>query len=283
MILSSARRFLWHALSIAALALMAACGPAPMATGISDPYEASNRATHEFNKKVDRNLLSPAGNGYVSSLPRPVITGIGNVADNLSTPAMMVNSALQVRPEATFGNFWRFAINSTIGIVGIFDVASAMGIPEYDTDFGETLHVWGVPEGNYVELPVFGPSTERDTVGRVVDLFTNPLSYALDSPERYVGPVASVAKRVGDRGRYGQTVDSVLHDSADSYAQARLTYLQSRRYELGGTPAASGDPYDDPYGDPYDAAADSYDDPYTDPYADPYQSTGDPYDDPYLQ
>jgi phospholipid-binding lipoprotein MlaA len=126
-----------------------------------------------------------------------------------------------------------------------------------DTDFGETLHVWGAREGAYVELPVLGPSTERDTWGMVVDVFTNPLTYVLESPENYYGTVASVSSGLSNRGRYAATIDSILYDSADSYAQARSLYLQNRRFELGGSGGdAYLDPYDDPYGtineDPYD-------------------------------
>ena len=127
----------------------------------------------------------------------------------------------------------RFVINSTLGFGGLFDVASDFGIEDHETDFGETLHVWGAGEGAYVELPFLGPSTQRDAVGKVVDLFTNPLSYTLDDPESYYGPVASVASGLGNRGRFSDTIDSILYDSADSYAQARLIYLQNRRFELG--------------------------------------------------
>lgn len=195
----------------------------------------------------------------MQTVPQPLRTGVSNFAGNLATPSVVVNNILQADIEGALTNSWRFALNSTIGIVGIFDVASGIGIPDETTDFGETLHVWGAEEGNYLELPVLGPSTERDTVGRVVDLFTNPLGYILNEPEKYVGPVANIADRIGARGQYSQTVDSVLYESADSYAQGRVTYLQNRRYELSGD-AGFADPYDDPYGD-----------------------TGDPYDDPYLQ
>ena len=219
------------------LAFVAACTPVDTAQiderGVFDPYEQQNRKVHRFNVGLDRTILRPAGNGYVSVVPQPVQTGVGNLGSNLSEPSSFVNHVLQADMEGAGTNFFRFLLNSTLGIAGLFDVASAMGIPEDESDFGETLHVWGAPEGAYVELPALGPSNERDATGKVVDLFTDPLSYVLPKPEKYLGTAARAADAVGSRGRFADTVDSVLYDSADSYAQARLFYLQNRRFELG--------------------------------------------------
>jgi len=219
------------------LAFVAACTPVDTAQiderGVFDPYEQQNRKVHRFNVGLDRAILRPAGNGYVSVVPQPVQTGVGNLGSNLSEPSSFVNHVLQADMEGAGTNFFRFLLNSTLGIAGVFDVASAMGIPEDESDFGETLHVWGAPEGAYVELPALGPSNERDATGKVVDLFTDPLSYVLPKPEKYLGTAARAADAVGSRGRFADTVDSVLYDSADSYAQARLFYLQNRRFELG--------------------------------------------------
>ena len=255
---TGAVRFL---LAAVALASVAACA-APVPSGVNDPYEDENRARHEFNRKLDRALLRPAGAGYVQAVPQPVQEGVSNFADNLGEPSHFVNHVLQGDVEGAVMNTLRFAVNSTVGIGGLIDIASELGMPEFDTDFGETLYTWGVGEGAYVELPVLGPSTQRDTFGRVVDLFTNPLTNTLPKPEKYYATGTSVAARIGDRGRYSEMVDSVLYDSADSYAQSRLIYLQNRRFELGGEAA-----YDDPYAS---GATDSYEDPYDDPYADPY-------------
>lgn len=252
-----ARRFAPFA-AVIGVVLVSACAPASSPSGINDPYEATNRRVHEANKRRDTKILRPLGVAYHRTVPEPVATGIGNFADNLGTPKLVVNNLLQADAEGAILNSLRFALNTTIGIGGLFDIADGMGIPEYDTDFGETLHVWGADEGAYLELPWLGPSTERDTVGKVVDLFTDPLGYVVPSPEKYTGTAARVAKRIGDRGKYSQTIDGVLYESADSYAQSRITYLQNRRYELSGD-AGLADPYDDPYG--------ATDDPYDDPYA----------------
>ena len=229
---------------------LAACGPAPAPQGINDPYETENRATHAFNLAVDRNIVKPLSAGMGSG-GGPISEGIGNFADNLGTPRDVVNNLLQVRVGRATHNTLRFAINSVIGLGGIFDPATAMGVPEKKTDFGETLHVWGVDEGAYLELPLLGPSTQRDALGSVVDLALDPMNYVLPRPESYVGTLAKVVAKLGDRGRYSATVDSVLYESADSYIQSRLLYLQNRRYELGQTSGESAsfeDPYEDPYG-----------------------------------
>ena len=155
-----------------------------------------------------------------------------------------MNNILQLRLGKAVENTLRFAINSTIGIGGLFDPASAAQVYGKPTDFGETLHVWGVPEGNYVELPLLGPSTDRDALGKVVDIALDPLK--LIFPDSGSLPlIAKVGAKIADRGRYSETVDSILYDSADSYAQARLLYLQNRRFELGQAP--SDESFEDPY------------------------------------
>ncbi len=200
---------------------------------VFDPYESVNRDTHEFNRKLDRAVLRPAGQGYVKVIPDDIATSVGNFAHNLGEPSSMVNHVLQGDLGGATRNLSRFVLNVTLGFGGLFDPAADLGIHPDDSDFGETLHVWGATEGAYVELPFVGPSNERDATGKVVDLFTNPLSYVLPPRESAIGKAAEVTARIGDRGRYGELVDSILYDSADSYAQGRLMYLQNRRHELG--------------------------------------------------
>ncbi|MDA7425084.1 VacJ family lipoprotein [Thalassococcus lentus] len=229
-------------------AVLAACsvpGPGEAPDGIWDPNEAGNRKTHEFNRKLDKRVLRGSGNGYTRTVPEGVRKSVSNFADTTSLPQTVVNQILQGRPGPATRNTLRFAVNATLGFGGIADVASNMGMPKDESDFGETLHVWGVPEGAYVELPFLGPSTERDTAGRVVDLVTDPLSYVLPVGARRTATAARIVAKVGERGEFSGTVDSLLYDSADSYAQLRLIYLQNRRFELDGTEGAAGD-YIDP-------------------------------------
>jgi len=235
-----------------------AVDPAP--GSINDPYESVNRRIHERSKATDRAVLRPVSVSYAETVPVGLQESIGNFAQNFSTPRYVVNDILQMQAEDAIVNTYRFAVNTTVGIGGLIDVAGIFGVPARESDFGETLHFWRVPEGAYLSLPVVGPSTERDLAGKVADTFLNPLGYLIPSPERYAATAAGVFDRVGKRGRFARTVDSVLYDSADSYAQTRSTYLQSRRYQLGGG-AAGADAYDDPYG-----GSDAYADPYEDPY-----------------
>jgi len=258
-------RFRAHVLvRFAALAVvlgMAACtAPDPSVTrgGIFDPYEQSNRKTHELNRALDRTFVRPAGKAYGGVIPRGMQENVGNFADNLSAPSLIVNNVLQGDARGGAINLFRFAINSTFGLGGIIDAASEFGVHEEDTDFGETLHVWGAEEGAYIELPVLGPSTQRDTFGTFVDFFTNPLRYVLENPAAAVDTGTGIGGGLSRRSKFSETIDQILYESTDSYAQSRSLYLQGRRFELGGT---AGENYDDPYGsdDPTAALEDPYD------------------------
>lgn len=237
---------------------LASCGPAPQASGINDPHESANRRVHGFNRGLDRMLVRPVSKAY-SILPQPIERGVANFASNLDTPGDVLNDLLQGRIGYAAQNTLRFATNTIFGIGGLFDASTALGLPAAETDFGETLHIWGAGEGAYLEVPFLGPSTTRDFTGTLVDVVTNPVRLAVPAPESYVATLAKVGSRLGDRARYSETVESVLYESADSYAQLRLLYLQNRRFELGqaGASDATGD-------------AQSGDDAFVDPYEDPY-------------
>lgn len=230
---------------------LAACAREPAPQGMNDPNERTNRQVHAFNRGVDKALLRPAASAYGTIVPAPVEQGISNFATNLDGPGDVVNNLLQARPADAMHNTVRFVINTTIGIGGLFDPATAMGVAGAPTDFGETLHVWGAKEGRYVEVPFLGPSTTRDFTGTLVDVALNPLRLVLETPETYWMTGAKVASTLGDRSRYSATFDSILYDSADSYAQARLLYLQNRRFELGQTVGSAAESDDANFEDPY--------------------------------
>lgn len=270
-------RVLRTTLAIATVALLAACGGTRSGDGFNDPFEQTNRKVHAFNKGVDRALVGPASKGF-GGVPEPLKRAVGNVADTLDLPGDIANNLLQLRLVAAAENTLRLAANLTFGLGGTIDMASELGLPENPTDFGETLHVWGVSEGPYVELPLAGPSTVRDTVGAVVDVALNPVRLALPEKEATAATVLKLFSRLGDRDRFSDTVDSLLYDSADSYAQARLLYLQNRRFELGRGGGATGDSQsDDGFIDPYadapsnETSNDTSDAPSDDGFIDPYE------------
>lgn len=237
--------------SIGGLALLTACAaPTPLPIPQNDPHEEANRKTHALNQSLDKELIGPAARGVGPVLDGPIGVGLGNVAGNLSMPAAILNKTLQGKFEDAVHNTWRLVLNTTIGLGGLLDPASAMGLTKRGTDFGATLHAWGAGEGAYLVLPVVGPSTERDTLGQVVDIVIDPLGSVLKKPESHWARGIKFGSKLSDRARFGNSVDSILHESADSYAQMRLLYLQSRRFELGQEVADDAfiDPYDDPYG-----------------------------------
>ncbi len=243
----------------AALTLAGCAAPdaARLQTGdIYDPHEKVNRDIHAFNLDLDRMFFRAASKGYSSFVPDPIENSFNSFSRNLSEPGDVVNSLLQGRLKNAGISLARFVVNTTIGFGGLADPATEFGIRQIDTDFGETMYVWGVGEGPYVEMPVFGPSNTRDAVGVLVDFFTNPITLAPQRPLRNAGTYADILERMSDRGRFSETVDSILYDSADSYAQSRLIYTQNRRFDLAG---GTSDTYADPYADPY---TDSSEDPY---------------------
>jgi len=233
------------AFGLCGLLAVAACTTTPAPDGIYDPHEAQNRDFHEFNVELDRLLLKPAGTAYVSTVPQPVAIAVSNFSSNMNLPGTVLNDLFQLKLAEAAQNTGRFVLNSTVGVLGIFDPATEIGLLEYPTDFGETLHLLGVPEGAYIEMPVLGPTTDRDLLGMTVDFLLDPLRLFVPDPLRYLSYGAAVGATVGDRGRYSATVDSILYDSADGYAQARLLYLENRRYQLGQP--ATTDTFEDPY------------------------------------
>lgn len=229
--------------------LLAGCGASAVGPdGFNDPHEVQNREVHEENVALDRAIIGPAARAYGRTVPRVVRRGVSNFAANLDLPGNVVNDLLQFQLGDAAENTLRFLVNSTLGVAGLFDPAKNLGLEAQDSDFGETLHVWGAKEGAYLVLPVLGPSTERDAIGTVVDFLLNPTRLLIDTPESGYAAAADIASALEQRDEFSNLVDDIFYESADGYAQARLLYLQNRRFELGDT---STDQYFDPYEDPY--------------------------------
>ena len=230
---------------LTALALVAGCAAPPPPAAPYDPYEAQNRRTHQLNLAIDRSLIRPLSGADTEGPARfrTLRQGLANLADNLDQPRVVVNDLLQGRIDDAAHNTARFVVNTVFGLGGLFDVAAAdAGLEKRDTDFGETLHVWGMDEGAYLVWPVIGPSTERDTIGDVVDIFLNPMRFVLTVDQRRAASGVKVLAEVSERGDFSGAVDSVLYDSIDSYVELRSLYLQNRRFELGYDLAGEDDP-----------------------------------------
>lgn len=156
-------------LVVAALLGVAGCANRPPHEDIADPLEPVNRVVDTFNDKVDRAVLKPTAQVYEKVVPAPARTSVTNFFRNLGEPLVIVNQFLQGKPKEGFSDTGRLLVNSTIGLLGLFDPATQMGLPKHDEDFGQTFGSWGVGEGWYVVLPIIGPSTVRDTFGKIGD------------------------------------------------------------------------------------------------------------------
>lgn len=190
-----------------------------------DPLEDFNRAAYGFNDLLDRALLEPLARGYNYITPAPVNKGVTNFFNNLRDVRSALNNLLQFKIGRAFSDVGRVAINSTIGILGLMDVASNMNLPRYDEDFGQTLGVWGLGSGPYIVLPVFGPSSGRDGIGLVVDWFTDPLLYVDDNSVRHTLRGLDIVDTRADL----LSASRVLEQAAlDPYAFIRDAYLQRR-------------------------------------------------------
>lgn len=235
-------------LSVCVVASLAACTRQNAPAGPNDPYEGFNRKTHNFNKAVDKNVLRPVAVAYSDTVPDDFELIIQNFASNLTVPGDVINQILQGNIEGAVTNAIKFVMNTTIGLGGIATPAAEFGIDGGKTDFGETLHVWGAAEGPYVELPLLGPSTERDAIGKVIDTLIDPIGNLVTLPDQRYVTGAKVGSFMTTRGQRPGMFDSVLYESADSYSQTQMFYLQNRRFKLGATPQ---DGNVDPYGEIY--------------------------------
>jgi phospholipid-binding lipoprotein MlaA len=211
----------------------------------NDPLEPMNRAIFDFNDKAYTYVLFPIARGY-NALPAPARTGLHNVIANLGEPVVFMNKSLQGDASAAGTTFARFAVNTIFGFGGLIDVASHNDLQEPTAgDFGATLYTYGVGEGPYLVLPLFGPSNPRETVGMAVDGVADPWGYVLYTtyPEQI-----GVAFGTGVDLLSTKVVDyeSAKKTSLDFYAFLRSSFRQNRRFELGEKPGADDSLYDVP-------------------------------------
>jgi len=205
---------------------------------VNDPFESVNRNIFKFNNNLDDYFFKPVAKGWrkIPDIPRKPLT---NLATTAKTPISLANAILQLNKQSIGNIIGRFLINMTFGLGGLFDVASTDSfgnITEVEEDFGQTLAVWGVPDGPYVMLPIFGPSSVRDAFGLGVDTITNPLSFGyrmngIGLEARLSGPVV---RGVSTREKYLDYLDEMKEGSLDFYATMRSLYRQKRRKDISG-------------------------------------------------
>jgi phospholipid-binding lipoprotein MlaA len=191
-----------------------------------DPIEGFNRAMFAFNEGLDSAIIKPVAKGYDAVLPNPVQTGVTNFFGNIADVFIGVNNVFQGKLPEAASDFGRFAINSTIGLLGVLDVATEAGLQKHDEDFGQTFGRWGVGNGAYVVLPVFGPRTARDTVGLVLDMAADPVGNVDHVPTKN----SLLVLRLIDKRANLLPADKVIEEAAlDKYSYMRDAYLQNRR------------------------------------------------------
>jgi phospholipid-binding lipoprotein MlaA len=220
------------------LLLLQACASVKSADA-RDPWEPMNRSIYQFNDAIDTVALKPAAQLYVKVLPSMVRTGVSNFMGNLGDVWSMANSALQLKGQATAETFMRINVNTFMGLGGILDVATEMGLEKRREDFGQTLGYWGVQPGPYVVLPLFGPSTLRDALAFPVDMQGNVTNSLADQATRNA---LFVTRLVDMRAGLLKTVDAIKASSLDPYSFVRDGFLQKRLNDIhDGNPPASFD------------------------------------------
>jgi len=203
--------------------------PAQLPTSY-DPWEKWNRRMHRFNDAVDRRVAKPLAQAYVAAVPRPVRLGVRNFFHNLGQPLSALNALLQGQPKRAAQALGRFALNSTLGIGGLFDPATDAHLPNHGEDFGQTLGVWGWKRSRYVELPLFGPRTVRDVFGMAGDAPLSPVRQVDNDPTR----VFLQGLQLVDIRTQLFAVDSMREGATDDYALVRDAWLQRRNYQIFG-------------------------------------------------
>jgi phospholipid-binding lipoprotein MlaA len=223
------------------LPLLGGCATNATPTNPNDPWESTNRRVYEFNDALDRKVVKPAADGYTWVTPRFVRRGVTNFFDNVSYPKVIVNSFLQGKGRQGLVDSSRFLVNTTLGVVGLFDVATPLGLPASNEDFGLTFAAWGANSGPYLVLPGYGPSTVRDSLDVPGSVLTNPLTWLL--AWNVTIPLTALYA-VNTRAELDQAVRIRDEAALEPYSFVRAAYLQYRQ-NLMHEGAGGMDVYDD--------------------------------------
>jgi phospholipid-binding lipoprotein MlaA len=229
--------------ALAVSLFLSGCGtPSAESLAQNDPWEKTNRDIFDFDVRVDHAVARPIAKGYRSVVPEPVRDGIHNALTNLNAPVVLANDVLQGDGGKAANTAGRIVINSTVGLGGLIDVASKIGIPNHDNDFGITLGKNGIAEGSYLVLPFAGPMPPRDLLGVAVDQAFDPLTYV-----RFHGKDTWMVVRFGigildSRASTLDAVETIERSSIDFYATTRNLYRQSRNAKINeGKPSSASD------------------------------------------
>ena len=230
-----ADRIIAASLFIMSLLALVACAHAPadpearaQYRRINDPAEPTNRTIFSGNQFLDHHALQPVARGYENNVPHGVRRSIHNFVDNLAQPSVAVNDILQGNIHRAWNTTQRFGLNTTIGGLGLFDVATDWDRPGHNADFGQTLGVWGIGPGPAVQLPLLGPSNVRDSFGKIVDLATKPTNYIPGGAVATISMASSGVGVVDSRAQMLPTTDMLEHSSVDYYAALRSATAQHR-------------------------------------------------------
>ena len=259
----SCRGVMWCAIGLLMLSGLAGCATPPSDPAEraafetnNDPLEPLNRKTLEANLFVDHILLKPLTEVYIAVVPEQGRDAVRHALDNMKEPVVVINDSLQGEPKRALISATRFFVNSTGGVAGLFDVASKMGLDKQTGDFGQTLFVWGVPEGPYLILPLLGPSNPRDLFGMAGDNYLDPFSYLASAQNLDEISIARfIVDGIDQRARVMDVLDDLQQNSLDFYAQLRSLAQQRRASELrrGAAPPPANF-YEDPNKAPAAAA-----------------------------
>ncbi len=205
-----------------------------------DPFEEINRAIFELNEPLDNYIFEPIARAYQKSVPAFIQARVSGFFGNLADVAGLANQMLQFKIKESFRTLGRVTINTTMGVAGLFDVATGVGLSKPNEDFGQTLAVWGVDEGPYIMLPIFGPSTLRDSVGLYVDMGSDV--NAINQLKGYGKTIMSLTGAVNKRAELLPITD-LLSNSDDAYITLRSSYLQKRKNDIydGNIPITDDD------------------------------------------
>ena len=241
---------LWLVVGWSAFALLTGCATTQSAdpeVPDNDPFESVNRPIYRANDFIDRRIARPVTKAYLSYTPQPVQNSVSNFFDNVVYPNVILNDFLQGKGTQGLEDLGRFLVNSTFGFLGVWDMATPLGLEAHDEDFGQTLGVWGMDESIYLMLPFIGPSTVRDVPNLGVSTVTNILFYV---PSPYVIPVALLGF-IDQRARLDEAVTFRDETAVEPYLFTREAYLQHRKFLIyDGNPPIDDDLYlDDPFDD----------------------------------